>query len=58
MQPPNVYSSHYRFLDFRGGGNLLRISRDADYTAKIQPSPRSNPRDRARLTATHHRASV
>jgi hypothetical protein len=28
MPPPNVYSSHHRFLDFHGGDNLLRILRE------------------------------
>jgi hypothetical protein len=38
MQPPNVYSSHYRFCDVRGEGNLLRIPRETSSTVKIQPS--------------------
>ena len=29
MQQPNVYSSHYRFSDVRGRGNLPRISWEA-----------------------------
>src|ERR1700691_5741718 len=39
MQPPNVYSIHYRFCDVRDEGNLLWIPRETSSTVKIQPSP-------------------
>ena len=45
MQPPNVYSSHHRFCDVRGRGNLLRISREASSTVKARPPSGSNPLD-------------
>lgn len=35
MQPPNVYSSHHRFRDVRGRGNLLR--------ARGRQPPREDP---------------
>lgn len=35
MQPPNVYSSHHRFRDVRGSGNLLR--------ARGRQPPREDP---------------
>jgi hypothetical protein len=51
MQPPNVYSGHYRFLDFRGGGNLRRILWEAASTMKTRLSSGSNLRDRASADA-------
>jgi hypothetical protein len=38
MKPPDVYSSHYRFCDVRGRGNLPRILWEASSPVRIQPS--------------------
>ncbi len=58
MQPPNVYSGHYRFLAFRGGGNLLRIPWEAASTMRTRLSSGSNLRDCARLTGAGRHSFV